>query len=107
MPRPFQSAHSLVIHALAFFPDPSERDGALVIEADRAALKGFVHGKGDPHRALFLARVYVEEYTSLAYAGFGDRQRLAEARSLTRAINRTLKGIPCPPPDSSNTPSRS
>ena len=93
MPKPMQSPHDIVMQALTFFPDNTEEFKDGVIAADKTLLEAFVAGKGDVQNALFLSRVYIEEYIPLALAGHGDVRRIDHARALIRAINRHLKDL--------------
>jgi hypothetical protein len=85
---------ALAAEALTFFPKPDGGEVDVVVEVDRAVVQNFVANGGDVHDALSLAKVYVEEYTPLARAGFEDPLRAPAARSLTKAIERYFKEHP-------------
>lgn len=85
---------ALAAEALTFFPSPNGEELDVVVEADRDVLQSFVSHGGDVHDALCLAKMYTEEYTPLARAGFEDLRRAPAARSLTKAIERYFKEHP-------------
>jgi len=83
---------ALAAEALKFFPQLDETD--VGVTADRTMLQEFVSHGGDVHDALCLAKMYTEEYTPLARAGFEDLRRAPAARSLAKAIERYFKEHP-------------